>query len=511
MAQEQKNDNINPVSPNNARDYRIRFRQNQNDINQNAADVAAQNQMLQQQAAQLATLVAQMQGLQQNTDINIESIDRDAILRAEARDIMANLTQPIVYPLGRQLANEGLLDAEYRSIIRRWESFCLKYEPKLAKSSNIPKWFCAFENSCEVYNMSLEFRYKKIIQMVMDDDLRRKHAIEKTEIYDGIGPGYPQRYAAVRQWLTPLSSLRITVTKALRALQAWTPSGKSIAENLRDFKTYIHEYIYQVRFAITHGMKAREFNSAPLESTLVQDFCAKVNNKKIRIRMQRISDIENIAVLEIVCKQIDSEDIEPLGYKKQSTASIYALDTQQQSDEPEIEFLDEDDLQYIPDQEILWIRHNGQRRPARYRNNRSFRNNRGQNRHYGSYDRNYTNSSNNSTSSRVFSNEICPECVTRGHNRSTCYSLKKRMAYAEWLKVNKNATQDQKMDFVNKPRVSFKGWTPSVQPTPTTEPPRSIMMISDEKEPDQSTTQTDLTENSEPPAQTYQYQHPRHL
>ncbi|MCP5016750.1 MAG: hypothetical protein GY938_16010, partial [Ketobacter sp.] len=333
----------------------------------------------------------------------------------------------------------------------------------------------------------------------MDDELRRKHAIEKTEIYDGIGPGYPQRYAAVRQWLTPLSSLRITVTKALRALQAWTPSGKSIAENLRDFKTYIHEYIYQVRFAITHGMKAREFNSAPLESTLVQDFCAKVNNKKIRIRMQRISDIENIAVLEIVCKQIDSEDIEPLGYKKQSTASIYALDTQQQSDEPEIEFLDEDDLQYIPDQEILWIRHNGQRRPARYRNNRSFRKNRGQNRHYGSYDRNYTNSSNNSTSSRVFSNEICPECVTRGHNRSTCYSLKKRMAYAEWLKANKNATQDQKMDFVNKPRVSFKGWTPSVQPTPTTEPPRSIMMISDEKEPDQSTTQTDLTENSEPP------------
>ncbi len=85
------------------------------------------------------------------------------------------------------------------------------------------------------------------------------------------------------------------------------------------------------------------------------------------------------------------------------------------------------------------------------------------------------------------------------------------MAYAEWLKANKNATQDQKMDFVNKPRVSFKGWTPSVKPAPTTEPPRSIMMISDEKEPDQSTTQTDLTENSEPPVQTYQYQHPRHL
>ncbi len=35
----------------------------------------------------------------------------------------------------------------------------------------------------------------------------------------------------------------------------------------------------------------------------------------------------------------------------------------------------------------------------------------------------------------------------RGHNRSGCYSLKKRMAYAEWLKVNPNATQEQKNGF----------------------------------------------------------------
>ncbi|MCP4477456.1 MAG: hypothetical protein GY818_05130, partial [Planctomycetaceae bacterium] len=42
--------------------------------------------------------------------------------------------------------------------------------------------------------------------------------------------------------------------------------------------------------------------------------------------MQKISDIENVAVLEIVCQQIDSEECDPLGYKGQTAKpSIYLV------------------------------------------------------------------------------------------------------------------------------------------------------------------------------------------
>ncbi|MCP4478775.1 MAG: hypothetical protein GY818_11855, partial [Planctomycetaceae bacterium] len=164
--------------------------------------------------------------------------------------------------------------------------------------------------------------------------------------------------------------------KAHRNIVSWTPAKKSLAENLRAYKSLIHSYRYVVRYALTHGVKRREFNNRPQEATLVQDFCAKMNKSQVRIRMQKISDIENVAVLEIVCQQIDSEDCNPLVMGSPDTEDA----------ESDIELID-DEFAIDSQEEIFYVNFDGRRRPARWNNNRGrgF----GRNRNYRNYNPNY--------------------------------------------------------------------------------------------------------------------------
>ncbi|MCP4991606.1 MAG: hypothetical protein GY928_37775 [Colwellia sp.] len=222
--------------------------------------------------------------------------------------------------------------------------------------------------------------------------------------------------------------------KAHRNIASWTPAKKSLAENLRAYKSLIHSYRYVVRYALTHGVKRREFNNRPQEATLVQDFCAKINKSQVRIRMQKISDIENVAVLEIVCQQIDSEDCDPLGYKSQTTkASIYLMGSSDtEIAESDIELI-EDEFAIDSQEEIFYVNFDGRRRPARWNNSRgrSF----GRNRNYRSYNPNYPSNTRfqrpkrsiypntrDSVERRWGSDDVCPECVMPGHKRRLPYS-----------------------------------------------------------------------------------------
>ncbi|MCP4479502.1 MAG: hypothetical protein GY818_15560, partial [Planctomycetaceae bacterium] len=254
------------------RELRNRFRNTRQGIAQNTAAVGQNTVAVAAQADQLRQILAQLQAIRDNTDLNIDSISRDDVQRAELRDIFATINQPLAYNLGRQLVNERLDDGAYRHVERTWEGFLQKYEPKLSATVDVPKWILSFENACALYDITLEFRYKKLLQSVMSSELRSRHAAEQATIYDGIDAGAPARYQALRKWLTPISALRNAVTKAHRNIVSWTPAKKSLAENLRAYKSVSHSYRYVVRYALTHGVKRREFNYRPEGATLVQDF-----------------------------------------------------------------------------------------------------------------------------------------------------------------------------------------------------------------------------------------------
>ena len=466
------------------------------------------------QAAQIETIMARIDKMKKETDINLDAVSKEELHRAENQEIFKDIKEKLVYPLGRDIT--GLADSERRHVTSTWERFARDYSPKLTESSNIPRWLLAYENSCDLYNMDLEFRYKKLLQTIMDSDLRARHASEMTTIYDGIDDNARAKYKALRTWLAPKSKLRNWVMEAKRQMLGWTPGDKSILENIGSFKKTVHSYRYQVRFAHTHGVRTREFNNRPKEAELVQLFCARSKRDKIRIKLQQLSETENLAVLTLICEQLDTEITIPLGYKKEKemTASIFVLDEQSQTtyseDEANVEFLSEGQVQeaLASDEQVLYIRrNNGGYRPGRYRNNwsrgnwRSRQNNRGSYRGRGRGRGNFRK-----TDSRANSGKICTECIQPGHTKEDCFTLKKKGAYHAWLKLNPNASTQEKMQFVLKPRDQFRDWTKK----PTEETP-SIMAVESQTESKSNEAKTAEDQDDNQYSAMYGYKYPRHL
>ncbi|MCP5005462.1 MAG: hypothetical protein GY941_16220, partial [Planctomycetes bacterium] len=182
--------------------------------------------------------------------------------------------------------------------------------------------------------------------------------------------------------------------------------------------------------------------------------------------------------------------------------------------ESDIELI-EDEFAIDSQEEIFYVNFDGRRRPARWNNSRgrSF----GRNRSYRSYNPSYSSNTRFQRPKRSIypntrdpverrwgSDDVCPECVMPGHKKEDCHTVKKKLAYAEWLRDHPKASTNDKMEFAQRRRIEFKDWTP--RPAPVKEETRSIMAVSAAEITDAAEAEDSVVQNN-----AYTYQYPRHL
>ncbi|MCP4143485.1 MAG: hypothetical protein GY755_24895, partial [Chloroflexi bacterium] len=221
-------------------------------------------------------------------------------------------------------------------------------------------WFGVFENSCAINEIPLEKRYKKLISEIMSPELRSK-LLKKSTFFNNIN-GAVDRYEALRKWLCKETELIASVIEAHNAIKGWQKTEKTLLLNFEKFQEKIDHYVYAIRFAVTHGIAESRFDVAT-EPSLFKLFVQRVGQDRIRQEAEKYAGERNIAVLKILCKQVDKELSIPLEYQvparrsTSATAEINVLEDE--------EYGGDVNFETMTDAEILYYSRNYNYRPSR--------------------------------------------------------------------------------------------------------------------------------------------------
>ncbi len=452
--------------PDSPRQARAASRQNRQVMQQQLDNLAAELLLIRQTAAdnqrrfdderkEMTHNIVQLQNLQ----VNKHMVGHQEMKDAEAVDYFATVFQPLVYPPGADVANAQHYE------VKQWNDFLKNYTPKLTRKTDASTWFGVFENSCTMNDIPLEVRYKKLVSVLLDDDLKAK-LLKKTTFFDGAVTSV-QKYDRLRKWLCTDEALINSVQKAEDAIMNWVMAEKTLLLGCEKYLELVDHYIYAVRFAVTHGIDQSRFDVCS-ESRLFKNFVRKTKKDRIRQEAEKYVRRRNLTVLQIICKQVDKEISIPKEYqaekKTPQAGDIYGI-------ENEYENVDQDvygptDEVPVDDPEVYYTQQgrysNGSRRQYRARggyNNyrsKSYGNNygsRGGYNNYGGYNNNRGGyrgqrggyggpQGNNNRPQARSKNIICEYCARTGHTVSVCYAKQAADSLAK-LRKNGGSIADQ--------------------------------------------------------------------
>ncbi len=248
--------------------------------------------------------------------------------------VVSTTKNKLTYPVN------GIIDANTPSFkLKKWDDFIAKYSPKLsAATTDVPGWMGVFERSCEIHRIPLEKRYDGLISVVMDQPLRQK-LFNKQNFWKGLAANnIAGRYLRVRKWLVDELELIENVHTAARKIQTWRPQFNRLSKDFEEWTELIERYIYQVRFAISHGIEPARIEPIS-ESKLFNWFVVATGKDMIRKEASKHTAIKNIAILKLVIEQLGKEVEIPAEYKHiKAELNIIEAEKPDETNE-EIEFM----------------------------------------------------------------------------------------------------------------------------------------------------------------------------
>ncbi len=404
-------------------------------------------QQVQQQLDQFQQIIQQMQQAQdehkrevdelKNQQQNQNMVTSQEMKVAEQQNYFAPIFNPILYPNGPNMA------AAQNHEIRQWDDFLKEYKPKLEEAVDAGNWFGVFENSCTIHDIPLEKRYKKLISTIMAAPLRAK-LLKKSTFFQA-NDNYRIRYEKLRKWLCTDSKMIRSVLDAEKDIFKWYKTEKTLLLNCEKFLEKVDHFMYTIRFAITHGVNQAIFDILS-EQKLFKLFVQKVGQDRIRQEAEKYCQIRNLAVLGIICKQVDTEITIPAEYKLRAapkevncinTGGDKVLETNIYNDEPE----NEEEVNYIYNRRGGYANYGNYRGISRDSSGRFARPNNNYGGNYrGKRRYNFNNRNNNQYRRRrnggrggykpqhqfikdyKYKSKVCSYCVKYGHLESDCYA-----------------------------------------------------------------------------------------
>ncbi len=302
--------------------------------------------------------------------------------------------------------------------IRQWDQILRNYQPKLKMDSDIATWFGIFENSCSLNEIPIETRFRQLMANIMEAKLQEK-LLKKTGFFDGIGQTVA-KYKKLRKWLCSEETMIQSIQKERIALLKWTKlANKTLIENLEDFQTKINNYIYQIRFAITHDVEPQTFDIIS-EQELFKVFMKQIPEAAIEKTANKYTPIKNITVLGLICKQLNKD----VKLTTKST-SVFCMEELEQRDPEQLT----DEEVFAMRQYGVYRRYNNRQYGSSYKR-KSFGNYRSTN--YRDNNRNKTYGNNKKSTGRCFF------CYRKGHFKSECKTLKTIIEVRKLVKQGKS-------------------------------------------------------------------------
>ncbi len=260
----------------------------------------------------------------------------------------------------------------------------------------------------------------------------RSKLLKKSTFFQA-NDNYRVRYEKLRKWLCTDSKMIRSVLDAEKGILKWYKTEKTLLLNCEKFLEKVDHYIYTIRFAVTHGVNRARFDILS-EQRLFKLFVQKVGQDRIRQEAEKYCQTRNLAVLKIICKQVDTELTIPAEYKLRTTPKELNCIDGREADQ--VEPGDEEEINYIYNQRRGGYRGNyrgnGRRFPqpsGGYGNYRQYK--------IPQYNNNYYRGGRRSRNSRrygprggyrsgiqktQYKSKICTYCVKYGHLESDCYA-----------------------------------------------------------------------------------------
>ena len=395
---EQIHDQIHPERrsriPNNNGNRQRNMSMSRTDQNRNNAFMHVL-QDLQQQIAQLRIQQTQISTNANNAAMpGFNTVEQQTKLTvAESSSVYRNLSLPEpVVENARPTAEDR---KQYKELFSSYEN--------LTKRSNAITWFTNFEYACNVYKVPTSIRYLKLTTKLFDEEMKQKFMAERLHVD-------LTSIEKIKNWLLDIPTVRAHVAKELQAIFNWKQKAKTLVETYKDYKRTVMNYVRAIKTAHFRGLPKMEIEAdKPSELKLHNIFVCGLQREyrqKVYRTMEDLTDVRNVAVLEVVCEYLDKISTGKLGINLKSdrvTQSILYSEYEQK-EEAEVT------------QEMYYMGNNT--RATRGRGQR------GRRPFYGSYrGRNFNRTARSTRNQRKFDNRSCYHCGLVGHVISACWKL----------------------------------------------------------------------------------------
>ncbi len=381
-----------------------------------------------------------------NQQVNQQMVSHAEMKQAEGVNYFANVFIHLAYPAGANMA------AVANWQLKQWDDYLNSYQPLLTEVVDAGTWFGVYENSCNLQDIPIQKRFKKLIAKILGDKLRAK-LVKKPAFFAGLNDD-AAKYLKLRKWLCTDDSMMKAVTKAQETLRKWVKNKDTLLLNYQDYVEHVDNYIYSIRFGVTHGIRQSRFDVLT-EAALFKLFIKRMGEDRIRQEAEKFTRIRNISTLGVIVKQLNNEVSIPTEYQDlkpprngNNTPSLMVIDGNESTDEPH--FDEQGELYYV----------NRPDRPRRYYPSRSrFGNTQNRTNQYNRNNRNNrTNNRYNNNRSRTARFEywklpFCALCISYGHKTEDCLKQKYSPIF---MKLDKEGKKEEIKELVAEYRQRVK-------------------------------------------------------
>eukprot|EP01084_Bolivina_argentea_P055495 101724_1 len=127
-----------------------------------------------------------------NQQVNQQMVSSAEMKQAEGVNYFANVFIHLAYPAGANMA------AVANWQLKQWDDYLNSYQPLLTEAVDAGTWFGVYENSCNLQDIPIQKRFKKLIAKILGDKLRAK-LVKKPAFFAALNDD-AAKYLKLRKW-----------------------------------------------------------------------------------------------------------------------------------------------------------------------------------------------------------------------------------------------------------------------------------------------------------------------